>query len=154
LNALCAAALVTACGASPEACLDLLPRLQGVPGRLQRVAEHPCGAPIFVDYSHKPDALANALAALRPHASRRLVVVVGCGGDRDRGRRPEMGRTAAARADLVVVTDDNPRTEAPAAIRREIMAGCPGALEIGDRAAAIRAAVGTLEAGDLLLLAG
>ena len=109
---------------------------------------------MFVDYAHTPDALAQALDALRPHAAGRLIALFGCGGDRDPGKRPQMGRAAAARADRVFVTDDNPRSEDPAAIRRAILAGCPGALEIGDRRAAIRTAVAALDAGDVLLVAG
>ena len=109
---------------------------------------------MFVDYAHTPDALAQALDALRPHAAGRLVALFGCGGDRDPGKRAEMGRIAATQADQVFVTDDNPRSEEPAAIRRAILAGCPGALEIGDRRAAIRTALAGLEAGDVLLVAG
>ena len=131
-----------------------MPHLAGVPGRLQRAAVHPSGAPIYVDYAHTPDALAKALEAARPHATRRLVVVFGCGGDRDRGKRPQMGAIASAQADRVFVTDDNPRSEDPAAIRREILARCPGAQEVGDRAEAIRIAVAGLEAGDVLVIAG
>jgi len=145
-------------GAVPAAVLDpvlaALGRLEGVPGRLQPVAGHPAGAAVIVDYAHSPDALETVLLALRPHAAGRLVVVFGCGGDRDRGKRPVMGVIAARLADRVIVTDDNPRGEVPAAIRREIMAGCPGAREIGDRAAAIRVAVRELAAGDLLVVAG
>jgi UDP-N-acetylmuramoyl-L-alanyl-D-glutamate--2,6-diaminopimelate ligase len=112
------------------------------------------GAPIFVDYAHKPDALAKALEALRPYAQRRLVVVFGCGGDRDRGKRPIMGAIAVAKADRVIVTDDNPRSEDPARIRAEILAAAPGAVEIPDRGEAIRRAVAALEGGDALLVAG
>ena len=112
------------------------------------------GAPIFVDYAHKPDALAKALDALRPYVSGRLTVVFGAGGDRDPGKRPMMGRIAAEKADNVVVTDDNPRSEAAAAIRAEILAAAPGAREIGDRGEAIRAAIAGLARGDVLLIAG
>jgi UDP-N-acetylmuramoyl-L-alanyl-D-glutamate--2,6-diaminopimelate ligase len=153
-NALCALGLAVATGAPPTAALAACERLEAVPGRLQMAARHPSGAPIFVDYSHKPDALATVLEALRPRAAARLVVVFGCGGDRDRGKRPEMGRIAERLADRVIVTDDNPRGEDPAAIRREVLAGCPGAREIGDRAAAIREAVAELSVGDVLLIAG
>ncbi len=153
-NLLAALGLVIAAGADPEAAAGLLGELEGVPGRMQRIGVHPSGAPVFVDYAHKPDALAKVLDALRPHTERRLVVVFGCGGDRDSGKRAEMGAIAAARADLVYVTDDNPRSEDPAAIRRAILDACPGAIEIGDRRAAIRAAALGLEAGDLLVIAG
>lgn len=160
LNALCAVGLVAA--AAPEAeradaaaaALAALSRLEGVPGRMQRVALHPDGAPVYVDYAHTPDALKSVLEALRPHASGRLVVVFGCGGDRDRGKRPLMGRLAAALADRVIVTDDNPRHEEPATIRRAILEASPGAREIGDRAAAIAAAIADLAPGDLLVIAG
>ncbi len=112
------------------------------------------GAPIFIDYAHKPDALAKALARLRPYASGKLAVVFGAGGDRDAGKRPIMGRIAAEHADRVIVTDDNPRSEQPAAIRAAILAAAPGATEIGDRAEAIRAGIAALKAGDVLLIAG
>jgi UDP-N-acetylmuramoyl-L-alanyl-D-glutamate--2,6-diaminopimelate ligase len=113
------------------------------------------GAAVFVDYAHTPDALANVLTSLRPHARGRLVVVFGCGGDRDRGKRPEMGRIASRAADSVIVTDDNPRSEDAAAIRREVLAGTDGrAREIGDRGEAIRTAVGSLATGDVLVVAG
>ncbi len=152
-NALCALGLVIACGADAQAAIAALERLEGVPGRLQNVAAFR-GAPIFVDYAHTPDALRTVLEALRPHAARRLAVVFGCGGDRDAGKRPEMGHIAAALADSVIVTDDNPRGEEPARIRAAILAGCPDALEIGDRAQAIGAAVSTLDQGDVLVVAG
>jgi UDP-N-acetylmuramoyl-L-alanyl-D-glutamate--2,6-diaminopimelate ligase len=112
------------------------------------------GAAVYVDYAHTPDALAAVLKALRPQVGNRLVVVFGCGGDRDRGKRPEMGRIAAALADSVIVTDDNPRGEEPAAIRRQILAACPGAIEVGDRAEAIAAAVAGLRPKDVLVVAG
>jgi UDP-N-acetylmuramoyl-L-alanyl-D-glutamate--2,6-diaminopimelate ligase len=112
------------------------------------------GAPIFVDYAHKPDALAKALEALRPYARRSLAVVFGCGGDRDKGKRPLMGAIAADLADRVIVTDDNPRSEKPATIRAEILKDAPGAIEIGDRREAIRAGIAELKAGDVLLIAG
>src|SRR5690606_32368807 len=111
-------------------------------------------APIYVDYAHKPDALKTVLETLRPHAKGQLVVVFGCGGDRDRGKRPLMGAIAAANADRVIVTDDNPRSEDPAAIRAEILAACPQATEIGDRAEAIGAAITRLSPDDLLVIAG
>ena len=123
-------------------------------GRIELVAHHPNGAPIFVDYAHKPGALEMVLQTLRPHARGRLVVVFGCGGDRDRGKRPMMGEIASRLADRVVVTDDNPRSETPAAIRAEIMAAAPGAIEIADRARAIESAIRELAPDDLLVIAG
>jgi len=121
---------------------------------LQRVATHPNGAPIYVDYAHKPDALETVLTALRSHATGRLVVVFGCGGDRDAGKRPMMGAIAHRLADKVIVTDDNPRSEQPEIIRAAILAACPGAREIGDRRSAINSAIAGLESGDLLVIAG
>lgn len=153
-NALVAAGLAIAAGEEPEAVFAALPRLRTVRGRMQLVATRGNGAPVFVDYAHTPDALATALAALRPHVMGRLIVVFGAGGDRDRTKRPLMGAAAAAHADLVYVTDDNPRSEPPAAIRAAILAGCPGAIEVGDRAEAILRAVDALGPGDALLIAG
>lgn len=153
-NALVAAGLAVALGDTPEAVFSALPQIKGAPGRMEKVAVAACGAPVVVDYAHTPDALEVVLQALRPHTAGRLIVVFGCGGDRDRGKRPLMGRAAAAFADAVVVTDDNPRSEDPAAIRAEALAGCPGALEIGDRAEAIGKAVSLLQTGDLLVIAG
>ncbi len=156
-NALCALGLALATGAEEDAAAEALETLEGVPGRLQRigVAGGPGGdVAAYVDYAHTPDALGNVLEALRPHARGRLHVVFGCGGDRDAGKRPEMGRIAGDLADVVIVTDDNPRTEDAAAIRRQIIAACPGGREIGDRAEAIRAAVAGLGPGDLLVVAG
>jgi UDP-N-acetylmuramoyl-L-alanyl-D-glutamate--2,6-diaminopimelate ligase len=153
-NVLAAFGLVVAAGMDAQAATAVLPRLTGVPGRLQRAAMHPSGAPVFVDYAHTPDALAKVLDAARPHVRNRLVVVFGCGGDRDPGKRPLMGATVASRADRAIVTDDNPRSEDPAAIRRAALERCPGAQEIGDRAEAIRIAVAGLEAGDVLVIAG
>jgi UDP-N-acetylmuramoyl-L-alanyl-D-glutamate--2,6-diaminopimelate ligase len=152
-NALVAAGLVIATGGEPARVLRALEQLEGAPGRLDFVGSRNT-APVFVDYAHKPDALEKALAALRPYAAGRLIVVFGAGGDRDSGKRPLMGEIAARAADLVIVTDDNPRSEDPAAIRAAILAAAPGAREIGDRAAAIRAAVAELRAGDVLLVAG
>jgi UDP-N-acetylmuramoyl-L-alanyl-D-glutamate--2,6-diaminopimelate ligase len=120
---------------------------------LERVGENH-GAPIFVDYAHKPDALAKAIEALRPYVRNKLVVVFGAGGDRDRGKRPLMGAVAAEKADRVIITDDNPRSEDPAAIRAAILAAAPGAVEIGDRGSAIRRAIADLNTGDVLLIAG
>ena len=152
-NALVAAGLAINVGCPPDKVFAALENLRGAPGRLERVGEK-AGAPVFVDYAHKPDALEKALAALRPFASGRLVTVFGCGGDRDKGKRPIMGEIATRAADVVIVTDDNPRSEDPARIRAEILAAAPGAQEIGDRAEAIRAGVKMLEAGDVLLIAG
>ncbi len=152
-NALVAAGLAIATGGEPAAVFAALASLKGAKGRLDLVGERN-GAPIFVDYAHKPDALAKALEALRPYVQRRLVVVFGCGGDRDQGKRPLMGEIAAKAADRVIVTDDNPRSENPAAIRAAIFKAAPGASEIGDRREAIRNAVAALEAGDVLLIAG
>lgn len=152
-NALVAAGLVIGTGGDVAATFAALEHLKGAKGRLERVGDRH-GAPIFVDYAHKPDALAKALQALRPYAKRRLVVVFGAGGDRDAGKRPLMGEIAATNADTVIVTDDNPRSEEPAAIRAAILAAANGATEIGDRAEAIRVAVQSLEPGDALLIAG
>ncbi|MFZ0205326.1 MAG: UDP-N-acetylmuramoyl-L-alanyl-D-glutamate--2,6-diaminopimelate ligase [Roseiarcus sp.] len=152
-NALVAAGLCLACGGAPSEVFSALAMLAGAPGRLERVGERR-GAPIFVDYAHKPDALEKTLVALRPFVPGRLVVVFGCGGDRDPGKRPMMGAIAARGADIVIVTDDNPRSEEPAAIRAAILAAAPGAREIGDRAEAIHAAIGMLGAGDALVIAG
>jgi UDP-N-acetylmuramoyl-L-alanyl-D-glutamate--2,6-diaminopimelate ligase len=154
MNALAAVGLAHATGVPIAAALDALATIAGAPGRMERVAVHPMGAPVIVDYAHTPDALETALTALRPHCRRRLTVVFGCGGDRDPGKRPIMGAIAARLADRAIVTDDNPRSEAAPAIRRAILAAAPAAEEIGDRRAAIRAAVERLEAGDLLLIAG
>jgi UDP-N-acetylmuramoyl-L-alanyl-D-glutamate--2,6-diaminopimelate ligase len=154
MNVLAALGLVVATGHGLDAAVSVLPHLPGVPGRMQRVGESATGAPVFVDYAHTPDALRSVLAALRPHAERRLLIVFGAGGDRDRGKRPLMGRVAAELADLVYVTDDNPRSEAPAEIRRAILAAAPQAIEIGDRRAAIAAAIAELRQGDVLVIAG
>jgi UDP-N-acetylmuramoyl-L-alanyl-D-glutamate--2,6-diaminopimelate ligase len=153
-NALAALGLALAGGADRDAAVAALETLDGVPGRLEQVAVRGNGAAVYVDYAHTPDALETVLAALRPHASAKLVVVFGCGGDRDPGKRPQMGAIAARLADEVIVTDDNPRSEQPAAIRAAILAACPGAAEIGDRRLAIRTAVATLQPGDLLVIAG
>ena len=153
-NALVAAGLVSATtGASLADLRDALGRLTGVPGRMERVGTVR-GALCIVDYAHKPEALEHVLSALRPFATGTLVCVFGCGGDRDRGKRPIMGRIATERADTVIVTDDNPRGERPEAIRRAILAAAPGAREIGARAGAIRTAVAGLGPGDVLVVAG
>jgi UDP-N-acetylmuramoyl-L-alanyl-D-glutamate--2,6-diaminopimelate ligase len=152
-NAAVAAGLAIATGAEPARVFAALEKLTGAKGRLELSGTRN-GAPIFIDYAHKPDALAKALAALRPYASGRLIVVFGCGGDRDTGKRPIMGRIAHDNADRVIVTDDNPRSEEPGAIRAAILAAAPGATEIGDRAQAIRAGITELKSGDVLLIAG
>ncbi|QOZ71407.1 UDP-N-acetylmuramoyl-L-alanyl-D-glutamate--2,6-diaminopimelate ligase [Bradyrhizobium arachidis] len=152
-NALVSAGLAIGTGSDASNVLASLEHLEGAKGRLERVGERN-GAPIFVDYAHKPDALAKALQALRPYAKRKLIVVFGAGGDRDAGKRPIMGEIAAENADGVIITDDNPRSEKPEAIRAEILAAAKGAREIGDRAAAIRAAIEELQDGDALLIAG
>ena len=154
MNALCALGLAIATGIPAAAATAALAKLSGVPGRLEFVAEAGGGAPIVVDYAHTPDALATVLAALRPHAPGRLVAVFGCGGDRDPGKRALMGRVAADAADQVYVTDDNPRSEDPAAIRHAILSAAPGAIEIDDRRRAIATAIADLAPGDLLVIAG
>ena len=154
MNVLTAAGLVIAAGEQPEAVFAVLPRLTGVRGRMQMAGRRANGAPVFVDYAHTPDALETALKALRPHVMGRLIVVFGAGGDRDRGKRPLMGQAASEHADIVFVTDDNPRSEVPAAIRAEILQACPEAIEVGDRAEAILRGVDALEPGDALLIAG
>src|SRR3984885_135652 len=152
-NALVAASLAIGTGSDPDQVFAALEHLEGAKGRLERVGERN-GAPIFVDYAHKPDALAKALQALRPYAKRKLVVVFGAGGDRDAGKRPLMGEIAVANADSVIVTDDNPRSENPQTIRAAILQTAKGAREIGDRAEAIRTAIFGLQPGDALLIAG
>jgi UDP-N-acetylmuramoyl-L-alanyl-D-glutamate--2,6-diaminopimelate ligase len=152
-NALVSAGLAILTGSEANAVFASLEHLEGAKGRLERVGERN-GAPIFVDYAHKPDALAKALQALRPYAKRKLVVVFGAGGDRDAGKRPLMGAIASENADSVIVTDDNPRSEKPEAIRAAILDAAKGAKEIGDRAGAIRAAIDDLQSGDALLIAG
>jgi UDP-N-acetylmuramoyl-L-alanyl-D-glutamate--2,6-diaminopimelate ligase len=153
-NALAALGLAIASGAPLERALAALPLLAGVPGRLEHVATHPNGAPVIVDYAHTPDALETVLKALRAHCRGRIVLVFGCGGDRDAGKRPQMGAIAERLAEVVIVTDDNPRGEDAAAIRRAILSACPKAEEVGDRAAAIRRGLALLAPGDILLLAG
>ncbi|MGH6854049.1 MAG: UDP-N-acetylmuramoyl-L-alanyl-D-glutamate--2,6-diaminopimelate ligase [Aestuariivirga sp.] len=153
-NALIAAGLVIATGGEEARVFHALQSLKGAKGRLDLVARAKNGAPVFVDYAHTPDALENAMASLRPYVRGKLHLVFGCGGDRDKGKRPLMGAVAARLADRRYVTDDNPRNEEPAAIRAEILAGSPGACEIGNRGQAIRAAVDALAVGDVLLIAG
>src|SRR5437868_5993633 len=154
MNVLAALGLTVATGAPVPDVVATLPHLSGVPGRMQRVGETSSGAVVFVDYAHTPDALATVLAALRPHAEGRLAVVFGAGGDRDRGKRPQMGQVASELADLVYVTDDNPRSEPPEEIRRAILAAAPNAVEIGDRREAITVAIAELRRGDILVIAG
>ncbi len=153
-NALVAAGLVIGLGADASKVFKALETLKGAPGRLERVAYAASGAPIYVDYAHTPDSLEKVLTAVRPHVTGRLHVIFGCGGDRDKGKRPLMGAAAAKFADDVIVTDDNPRSEDPAIIRKEALAGAPGAREIGDRAQAIRAGIAALAMGDALVIAG
>lgn len=153
-NVLLAAGLAIACGEDPEEVLDTLPQLTGVRGRMQLAATRDNGAAVFVDYAHTPGAVETAIEALRPHVMGRLVAIVGAGGDRDRGKRPLMGRAAAAHADLVIVTDDNPRSEDPATIRAAVMEGAPDAVEVADRAEAILRGVDALGPGDALLICG
>ena len=151
-NAALAASLAEAVGVADA--LSYLPHLRGVRGRLERALVLPNGATAYVDYAHTPDAIARVLSALRPHATGRLHIVFGAGGDRDAGKRPLMGAEAAKGADVAIVTDDNPRSEVPALIRQAILATCPGATEIGDRRAAIAAALEGLRGGDVLVVAG
>ena len=153
-NALMAAAFAIGLGENADAVFAALEHLKGAPGRLEKVAYAKSGAPVYVDYAHTPDALENVLTALRPHTKGKLSVVFGCGGDRDKGKRPLMGAAAAKFADRVIVTDDNPRSEDAAAIRKEALAGCAGAREIGDRAEAIRASIAALGDSDILVIAG
>lgn len=152
-NALTAAGLAIAAGEDVERVLGALATLKGVPGRLEISGESNGGLAI-VDYAHKPEALSAALAACRPFVAGKLICVFGCGGDRDKGKRPLMGEIASRDADVVIVTDDNPRSEVPSAIRAEILAAAPGAIEIGDRAEAIRHAVTNMKQGDVVLVAG
>lgn len=153
-NALVAAGLAIATGLEGGKALRALEKLKGASGRLELVGTTPDGAPVYVDYAHKPDALENVLKAVRPFTTGRVVVVFGCGGDRDRGKRPIMGEIATRLADVSIVTDDNPRSEEPGSIRAAIMEAAPGAIEIGDRRSAIREAVAMLHAGDTLIVAG
>lgn len=152
-NMLTAMGLLQAAGLRAQALVKLLPQLRGVPGRLEKIAAYN-GAPIFIDYAHTPAALENILKTLRPHTQNKMHVVFGCGGDRDAGKRPEMGAAAMAFADHVVVTDDNPRSENAAAIRAAIMANAEGAMEVAGRDAAIVQAISNLQAGDVLVVAG
>jgi UDP-N-acetylmuramoyl-L-alanyl-D-glutamate--2,6-diaminopimelate ligase len=153
-NAMCALGLVIGLGENVQNSVSQLSTLKGVPGRMEHVGMHPNGANVFVDYAHTPDALENILNALRSHTRNRLHVVFGCGGDRDSGKRSEMGEIASRLADRVIITDDNPRSEDPALIRSAILNGCPRALEIGNRRLAISKAIVDLKVGDILVLAG
>ncbi len=153
-NALVAAGLAIATSVPASVAMKALEKLKGASGRLEMVGQSKQGALAYVDYAHKPDALENVLTSVRPFTTGRVIVVFGCGGDRDRGKRPIMGEIACRLADIVIVTDDNPRSEVPAVIRSEIMAAAQKAIEIGDRAQAIRAGVAMLSSGDTLIVAG
>jgi len=153
-NVLTAAGLVLATGGDWATTLSGMARVSPVRGRLERAVISRSGAPVYVDYAHTPDAIEAAIAALRPHVEGRLITVLGAGGDRDEGKRPEMGAVAARLSDVVIVTDDNPRSEEPAAIRRAVLAGAPDAIEVGDRRTAIGEAIAMAEAGDIVLVAG
>ena len=153
-NALVAAGLVIGFGEAPSQVFAALEHLKGAPGRVEKVAIAASGAAIYIDYAHTPDSLEKVLVAIRPHVAGKLHVVFGCGGDRDKGKRPLMGEAAAKNADIVIVTDDNPRSEDAAAIRRQALNGAPGAREIADRGEAIRTAIAALDNGDILVIAG
>ena len=153
-NALVAAGLVIATGSDPAATIRALAKLEPVPGRLQLAGRTPNGASVYVDYAHTPDALRTLLETLRPYTEGKLHLVFGAGGERDKGKRPLMGQVAAELADTVIITDDNPRSEDPGQIRREVLAGCPGAREMPDRQAAVAEAIRGLGPGDVLALAG
>ena len=159
-NVLLAAGLVIAVGADPADVFDTLPHLTTVRGRMELAATRESGAAVFVDYAHTPDAVKTALKAMRPHVMGRIIVIVGAGGDRDTAKRPLMGAAAAQHADIVIITDDNPRSEDPASIRAAVMAGAVDAggsesiTEVGDRAEAILRGIDMLDAGDALLIAG
>ncbi len=153
-NVLLACGLVIAAGEDPDRVFETLPHLTTVRGRMQLAATRDNGAAVFVDYAHTPDAVATALKAMRPHVMGRLIAIVGAGGDRDATKRPLMGQAAAENADLVFITDDNPRSEDPAAIRAAVMLGAPEATEVGDRAEAILRGIDALQPGDALLIAG
>ncbi len=155
MNMLCAAGLVLArCQKRLQEVIDILPKLTGVPGRLEFVPGHKQGAAVYVDYAHTPDALENVLKALRPHTQKMLVCVFGCGGNRDKAKRPVMGKIAAQLADINIITDDNPRNENAAQIRAEIKQGAPQATEIADRRQAIETAIKFCKSGDVLVIAG
>lgn len=153
-NALAALGLFLATGGTIEAGVKALGTLQGAPGRMEYIGATAKGGQVYVDYAHTPDALESALKAIRPHCTGQVHVVFGCGGDRDQGKRPEMGRAAVTHADQIIVTDDNPRREDPDAIRAQVLSGAVSALDIGDRAEAIRVAMDQLQKGDALIIAG
>ncbi|EJF74943.1 UDP-N-acetylmuramoyl-L-alanyl-D-glutamate--2,6-diaminopimelate ligase [Bartonella birtlesii] len=153
-NALIAAGLAIVTGVSPDKVFHSLETLQGAPGRLELVGKTESNAPVYIDYAHKPEALEQVLLSVRPFTQGRLILVFGCGGDRDQGKRPLMGKIAENKADIVIVTDDNPRTEMPEKIREDILQAIPSAIEIADRGEAISHAVGLLKAGDTLIIAG
>ena len=153
-NLLIAAGLVIGAGGDAQRVFQVLPEMRTVRGRMELAATRRNGAAVFVDFAHTPDAVATAIEALRPHVQGRLVAIIGAGGDRDPGKRPLMGRAAARHADLVIVSDDNPRSEDPAAIRAAVMEGCPEAADVGDRAEAILRGVDALGPGDALLILG
>ncbi|MCH2548146.1 MAG: UDP-N-acetylmuramoyl-L-alanyl-D-glutamate--2,6-diaminopimelate ligase [Alphaproteobacteria bacterium] len=154
MNILCAMGMAIASEAQHEALYEVIPQLKGVPGRLEHVATHRSGAPVFIDYAHTTGGLESVLTHIRPHVENKLHVVFGCGGNRDRGKRPQMGEIAVRLADVVTVTDDNPRSENPHLIRNDVMAGCPSATEIEGRRKAIEYAMSQLQAGDALIVAG
>ncbi|MBX4962626.1 UDP-N-acetylmuramoyl-L-alanyl-D-glutamate--2,6-diaminopimelate ligase [Rhizobium binae] len=153
-NVLVAIALSISTGVPPTTAIAAAEHLTGAAGRLERIGETPEGAPVYVDYAHKPEALEAVLSAVRPSIAGRLILVFGCGGDRDKSKRRRMGEIAAKLSDIVIVTDDNPRSEDPAVIRSEILEAAPGAIEIADRAEAIRVAINMLRKGDSLIVAG
>jgi UDP-N-acetylmuramoyl-L-alanyl-D-glutamate--2,6-diaminopimelate ligase len=153
-NVLTAAGLVLATGGDWTTTLSGMGRVSPVRGRLERAVISRAGAPVYVDYAHTPDAIEAAIEALRPHVEGRLITVLGAGGDRDEGKRPEMGAVATRLSDVVIVTDDNPRSEDPAAIRKAVLGGAPGAIDVGDRRAAIAEAIAMAKAGDIVLVAG
>jgi UDP-N-acetylmuramoyl-L-alanyl-D-glutamate--2,6-diaminopimelate ligase len=153
-NVLTAAGLVLATGGTWDATFSAMQRVAPVRGRLERAVISRDGVPVYIDYAHTPDALEAAIAALRPHVEGRLITVFGAGGDRDQGKRPEMGRVATRMSDVVIVTDDNPRSEDPARIRADVMAGAPGATEVPGRREAIAEAIRIARAGDIVLVAG
>jgi UDP-N-acetylmuramoyl-L-alanyl-D-glutamate--2,6-diaminopimelate ligase len=153
-NVLTAAALVLATGGEWDRVFSAMQRVAPVRGRLERAVISRAGAPVYVDYAHTPDALEAAISALKPHVERRLITVFGAGGDRDQGKRPEMGAVAMRLSDVVIVTDDNPRSEDPAKIRAAIMADAPGAIEVAGRREAIAEAIRIAASGDIVLIAG
>lgn len=154
MNALCALGMLAAATGLPDDVIHFIPLIKGAKGRLEFVGQTANNASVYVDYAHTPDALSNALRSLRPHTSGRLHVVFGCGGNRDTGKRPLMGKVAHDMADVVYITDDNPRFENPDDIRNEIIPACPGAYNIADRAKAIEMAISNLLPGDTLIIAG